>query len=121
MLGIAFGMTPEDPLFPEMREEFFRSYETHLLDNTYAFDGIEALLEHLQQRGLAWGVVTNKTERFAVPMCRQMPLLQGASVLVGGDTTPHAKPHPEPLLEAAVRARPRAVSAVATQARAASR
>ena len=103
MLGIAFGMTPEDPLFPEMREEFFRSYETHLLDNTYAFDGIEALLEHLQQRGLAWGVVTNKTERFAVPMCRQMPLLQGASVLVGGDTTPHAKPHPEPLLEAARR------------------
>lgn len=103
MLGIAFGMTPEDPLFPEMREEFFRSYETHLLDNTYAFDGIEALLEHLQHRGLAWGVVTNKTERFAVPMCRQMPLLQGASVLVGGDTTPHAKPHPEPLLEAARR------------------
>ena len=103
MLGVAFGMMPEDPLFPEMREEFFRNYETHLLDHTYAFEGIEALLGQLQQLGLAWGVVTNKTERFAVPLCRQMPVLQSAAVVISGDTTPHAKPHPEPLLEAARR------------------
>ena len=103
MLGVAFGMTPEDPLFPEMREEFFRNYETHLLDRTYAFQGIEALLGQLQQQGLAWGVVTNKTERFGLPLCRQMPVLQSAAGVICGDTTPHAKPHPEPLLAAARR------------------
>ena len=32
-----------------------------------------------------------------------MPLFATAGAVVSGDTTPHAKPHPEPLLEAARR------------------
>ena len=31
----------------------------------------------------------------------RMPLFSTAKTVVGGDTTPHAKPHPAPLLEAA--------------------
>lgn len=103
MLGVAFGMQPEDAGFAEMREEFFRGYESHLLDNTYAFEGVQELLDRLRKNGLPWGIVTNKTERFALPLSRQMPLLQAAAVVISGDSTPHAKPHPEPLLEAARR------------------
>ena len=55
------------------------------------------------QRELAWGVVTNKIERFALPLTGAMPLFASAGAIVGGDTTPHPKPHPEPLLEAARR------------------
>jgi N-acetyl-D-muramate 6-phosphate phosphatase len=32
-----------------------------------------------------------------------MPLFATAATIISGDTTPHAKPHPEPLLEAARR------------------
>jgi phosphoglycolate phosphatase len=32
-----------------------------------------------------------------------MPLFETAAVVISGDTTPHAKPHPAPLLEAARR------------------
>jgi phosphoglycolate phosphatase len=46
-------------------------------------------------------VVTNKSERFALPLTRFMPLFATASTVVCGDTTAHAKPHPAPLLEAA--------------------
>ena len=49
---------------------------------------------------MPWGVVTNKSERFTLPLSRQMPLFERCHVLVAGDTTPHAKPHPAPLLEA---------------------
>jgi phosphoglycolate phosphatase-like HAD superfamily hydrolase len=52
-------------------------------------------------RGFAWGVVTNKSKRFTLPLTRQMPLFASAGAVVSGDTTPHAKPHPQPLLEAA--------------------
>lgn len=103
MLGVAFGMTPEHPDFPAYREEFFLSYEMHLLDNTYAFDGIAVLLQQLRALALPWGIVTNKSERFTLPLVRRMPVLQPADVVVSGDTTPHAKPHPAPLLEAARR------------------
>jgi phosphoglycolate phosphatase len=50
---------------------------------------------------LKWGVVTNKAERFALPLTRTMPLFATAATVVCGDTTPHPKPHPAPLLEAA--------------------
>jgi phosphoglycolate phosphatase-like HAD superfamily hydrolase len=48
-------------------------------------------------------VVTNKASRFTEPLTRAMPLFASARAIVSGDSTPHAKPHPAPLLEAARR------------------
>jgi phosphoglycolate phosphatase len=103
MLGIAFGMTPDHADFPAMREEFFVNYENAMTARTYAFDGISQLIGQLRERGLAWGVVTNKSMRFTGPLTKGMSLFATAATVVGGDSTPHAKPHPEPLFEAARR------------------
>jgi phosphoglycolate phosphatase len=101
MLGVAFGMTPDHPEYEALREEFFVNYEQRMTLLTRAFDGIPELVESIVGRGLAWGVVTNKSMRFAGPLTQQMPLFATAGTVVGGDSTPHAKPHPAPLLEAA--------------------
>jgi N-acetyl-D-muramate 6-phosphate phosphatase len=103
MLGVAFGMTPDHPDYDAMREEFFASYESAMTERTTVFEGVPELIEALRSRGLPWGVVTNKSMRFTDPLTRQMSLFVSASAIVGGDSTPHAKPHPEPLLEAARR------------------
>jgi phosphoglycolate phosphatase len=101
MLGIAFGMTPEHPDFPAMREEFFRNYESCMTQRTYVFEGVAQLIASLVERNVAWGVVTNKSMRFTAPLTKGMPLFASAKAVVGGDSTPHPKPHPAPLLEAA--------------------
>lgn len=101
MLGVAFGITPDDPDYETLREEFFVNYENCMTQRTYAFDGVAELLHALAQIGLSWGVVTNKSSRFADPLTRAMPLFASAATVIAGDTTPHAKPHPEPLFEAA--------------------
>lgn len=101
MLGIAFGITPDHPDFPDLREAFFRKYEDRLTVLTRPFDGVEGVLERLQTEGMHWGVVTNKPSRFSEPLVRHMALFKRSGVLVSGDTTPHPKPHPAPLLEAA--------------------
>jgi 2-phosphoglycolate phosphatase len=101
MLGIAFGITPDDPGYPAMREEFFVNYENCMTQRTYTFDGIPDLIAKLRERGLPWGVVTNKSMRFTRPLTQSMSLFATAAAVVGGDSTPHAKPHPAPLLEAA--------------------
>jgi N-acetyl-D-muramate 6-phosphate phosphatase len=101
MLEIGFGMAPEHPDFMAMREEFFCNYENCLANRTVPFEGVEQLIGDLLARRLAWGVVTNKAERFTLPLTRHMPLFATASAVVSGDTTAHAKPHPAPLLEAA--------------------
>ena len=103
MLGIAFGMAPDHPDYDAMREEFFVNYERCMTQRTYAFAGIPELIAQLRARGLAWGVVTNKAMRFTGPLTKAMELFASAAAVVGGDTTAHAKPHPEPLLEAARR------------------
>ncbi|TFZ05813.1 phosphoglycolate phosphatase [Ramlibacter henchirensis] len=103
MLGVAFGITPDHEEFPALREEFFRNYEQRMTLHTFAFDGVPQLLEQLRARGFAWGVVTNKSMRFTGPLTQAMPLFATAGAIVGGDSTPHSKPHPEPLFEAARR------------------
>ena len=101
MLDVAFGLTPEHPDFLVLREEFFVNYENCMTQRTFVFAGVAELIEQLLQRDLAWGVVTNKSKRFTDPLTRAMPLFASARAIVSGDSTPHSKPHPEPLLEAA--------------------
>ena len=101
MIGIAFGITPDHPEFETLKEEFFCNYEACMTERTYAFDGVAELVEGITRSGLQWGVVTNKSERFTLPLTRAMPLFNTAGTIISGDTTPHAKPHPAPLLEAA--------------------
>ncbi|WP_138516842.1 phosphoglycolate phosphatase [Rhodoferax bucti] len=103
MLSVAFGMTPDSPEFEAMREEFFVNYERCMTERTYVFEGVQDMLGQLETRSVLWGVVTNKSKRFTEPLAAQMPLFANASVVISGDTTPYAKPHPEPLLEAARR------------------
>lgn len=103
MLGIAFGMTPEHPDFEVMKEEFFVNYENCMTERTRIFDGVVDMIARLVAQGLPWGVVTNKSSRFTDPLTAAMPLFATAGAIVSGNTTPYAKPHPEPLFEAARR------------------
>ena len=101
MIGVAFGLAPDHADFEALKEEFFRIYESRFTVLTYAFDGVAELIVGIVERGLKWGVVTNKSARFTLPLTKAMPLFSTAQTIVSGDTTPHAKPHPAPLLEAA--------------------
>ncbi len=102
LLGVAFGITPADAGYEAMRTEFLDNYAARIAAHTTLFDGMPELLSAIEARGLRWGIVTNKPERFTDAL---VPLigLGHAACIVSGDTTPHAKPHPEPLFEAARR------------------
>ena len=101
MIGVAFKLTPLDAAFESLKEEFFVNYEACLTQRTYAFEGVAGLIAKINQAGLKWGVVTNKARRFTLPITQSMTLFNTALAIVSGDTMPHAKPHPAPLLEAA--------------------
>jgi N-acetyl-D-muramate 6-phosphate phosphatase len=103
LLEVAFGMTPLHPDYQAYREEFLSNYAAAMTVHTQAFAGVADMLNGLTMHGLTWGIVTNKLERFALPLVSQMPLLASAAVVIGGDTTAYPKPHPAPVLEAAKR------------------
>jgi phosphoglycolate phosphatase len=101
MLGVAFDLAPGQPGYLPLRDEFHDRYEQRMLQLTRVFDPVPALLAGLQRHGLPWGIVTNKSLRFARPLAAAFAELAGTAVVVGGDSTPYTKPHPAPLLEAA--------------------
>lgn len=101
MVGAAFGYTPEDAEYEAIKDEFLARYAARLLTQTRLFPAVDELLERLEAQGLRWGVVTNKATRFTLPLVEGLGLDGRAATIVCGDTTPHAKPHPAPLLEAA--------------------
>lgn len=101
LLRAGFGLVPENPGYAELRDAFLEHYAERVCERTQLFPGMAELLAALEARGLAWGIVTNKAARFTGLIVAALGLAGRVSCVVSGDTTPHSKPHPEPLLHAA--------------------
>lgn len=101
MLGAGFGITPDHADYPALRDRFLQLYEAFICVDSRLFPGMPELLDRLEAANLAWGVVTNKAERFTFPLLEKLGITTRAKCIVGGDTTPRAKPFPDPLLHAA--------------------
>jgi phosphoglycolate phosphatase len=101
LLGAGMGVAPDHPEYRTLRDAFLAYYERDLAVTTVLFEGVPQLLDALDARGLRWGVVTNKAQRFTGPVVAALGLAPRAAVVVSGDTTAHPKPHPAPLLHAA--------------------
>jgi N-acetyl-D-muramate 6-phosphate phosphatase len=103
MVGRALGVAPGEAAFEALRDEFLQRYEDRMTRETQVFAAVVPMLDALMRHAVPWGIVTNKAARFAEPLVAALGLDLHAVTLVCGDTTPHAKPHPAPLLEAARR------------------
>ena len=101
LLKVGFGLNPGDARYEELRLQFLDFYAAEICVDTRLFDGMAELLDRFDQDRLPWGVVTNKAERFTLPLLQGLRLVDRAACVVGGDTTARAKPHPDPLLHAA--------------------
>ena len=101
LLKVGFGLNPEDQGYEELKLQFLQFYAAEICVDTRLFDGMAELLDQLDRGRLPWGVVTNKAERFTLPLLQGLNLDERAACVVGGDTTARAKPHPDPLLHAA--------------------
>ena len=100
LLGAGLGVSHDDPQWEGLKDAFLAYYAAALAVHTVLFADAERVLTEIEQRGLAWGVVTNKASRFAMPLLEHLALASRADVIVCGDTTGETKPHPAPLLHA---------------------
>jgi phosphoglycolate phosphatase len=99
LVHVGFGIKPGDGEYASLREAFLEYYRDRTCIETALFPGIAELLEAIAARGLAWGIVTNKATRFTDRIVSKLNLKPDC--VASGDTTPHLKPHPAPLLHAA--------------------
>ncbi len=98
LLGIGFGLSPEDERFGVMREEYLNLYDEVYCEQPALFGGMEEVLSALEANKLSWGVVTNKPRRFTLPLMKALGLDQRAASIVSGDDCERPKPYPDTLL-----------------------
>ena len=100
LVGVGFNLKPGDADYEALRVEFLANYENALHVHTRLFDGVAELLTAIEA-DRKWGVVTNKAKRFTDPLSDSIGFTGRAVCVISGDSTPHTKPHPAPLLHAA--------------------
>jgi phosphoglycolate phosphatase len=100
LIGAGFNLQPGDSGYDVLRDEFLAAYAENLCRETRLFAGMSELLDRLETRAMPWGVVTNKAERFTLPLLDLLKVRSRTACVIGGDTTGRIKPHPEPLLAA---------------------
>jgi len=84
----------------QLLEFMLDCYQNNIARYSQFFNGIGETLTAIENLGLKWGVVTNKRERFTLPLMDALNLSQRAACVISGDTTANSKPHPEPMLAA---------------------
>jgi 2-phosphoglycolate phosphatase len=98
---IKAGMPPcDDETLNLWREKFLSHYQENSFVQSRPFDSVELMLKGLQDRGIPWGVVTNKLEFLSTPLLEKLGWQSSASAVVCGDTVSSSRPDPEPVLAA---------------------
>ena len=80
---------------------FERQYDKCSGDTSIPFPGVVDGLNALRGKGFRLGCVTNKAEKFTLPLLEKSGLGSYFELVLSGDSLPEKKPHPLPLQHAA--------------------
>lgn len=105
LIRLGYGDDLEEALIAELRGRFLSCYEAGLCRDSRLFPGVPEALAALESAGVPWGIVTNKPGWLTEPLLAALGLGDRAGSVISGDTLPFAKPHPMPLLHAAMELR----------------
>ncbi|MES2637319.1 MAG: HAD-IA family hydrolase [Pseudomonadota bacterium] len=100
LIGLGFGIKPEDASFLALRDEYLSIYNQVFTRSPILLEDISELLQVIEYKNLKWGIVTNKPRRFTQPLIKNMDLDRRAACVVSGDDAPQPKPSPATLLMA---------------------
>jgi phosphoglycolate phosphatase len=99
-LTVDMNAEPDAAVYEQAAPIFDKHY-TELVSRSKPFDGVIAGLEAMKAAGFRLGCITNKAERFTLPLLKDIDLAKYFEIVLAGDTLPEKKPHPMPLLHAA--------------------
>jgi len=97
LIKLAFGGVEDEKRLHHLKQRYLEIYQENICIDSTPFEGIEAVLDHIERNGLNWGVVTNKPGWLTLPLMKRLQLAQRAVTIVSGDTTENSKPHPDPM------------------------
>ncbi len=100
MIRQGFNFSDDEPEIDIIHKRFLAIYSSHIADKSGFFPNMETVLTSLENKGLKWGIVTNKPAWLTDPLLQKLELTNRSACNVSGDTLSQSKPHPAPLLYA---------------------
>ena len=100
LLKLGSGITPDHLDYARWRTEYLDEYDSRYAQDTTLFGGVNELIAELDQRGIKWGIITNKPMRFTDKLVPKLGFIIPPAVVVSGDTCDEPKPSVKPMLYA---------------------
>lgn len=92
---------PEPDLLDKALPVFMALYEEHACVESTLYPSVKQGLDWLKQQQIRLGCVTNKDARFTLPILDKLGIRDDFEIVISGDSLPHKKPDPAPLLHGA--------------------
>lgn len=96
----ATGVEPDAELFENGLNAYLKHYAHINGKHAKVYAGVKEGLAALLAAGYPMGVVTNKPVKFTLPLLQATGLMPYFKAVIGGDSTPHKKPAPDPIIAA---------------------
>jgi phosphoglycolate phosphatase len=87
------NVEPEAVLYQKAQPLFFEHYANNVIESQ-PYDGVVEGLEAIRKKSIKMACVTNKPERFTLPLLQQSGLIDYFELVVSGDTLAKKKPDP---------------------------
>jgi len=98
----ATGAEPDQERFEQGLAAYLKHYTRINGKHAKVYTGVKEGLAALQAAGYPMAVVTNKPVKFTLPLLKATGLAPYFKAVIGGDSTPHKKPAPDPIICACV-------------------
>lgn len=99
-LAAALQREPDAEIFQRCLPLFEKHYSQVMLNRSRPFPGVVEGLQKMRRQGLHLACVTNKSERFTLPLLEASALRDFFELVVAGDSVSRKKPDPLPLIHA---------------------
>lgn len=93
---------PDEALFARALPLFEQHYDAVLYRETRPYPGVMEGLQALRDAGYPLVCITNKAQRFTLPLLAAMGMKDDFDLILSGDSLPRKKPDPLPLRYAAI-------------------
>lgn len=97
LVTLGLDLKEDAPEFESKRLRLLDLYSEIVGTIATPYPGIEELLTQLQERGIPWGIATNKPRAYTEPLLARMELHPPPGSVVCPDDVRERKPHPESL------------------------
>ena len=100
--GVAiFGSTGQAQLIPVsekinlLKSKFLERYTQIITTDIHLYDGVEELLNYLTEKSISWGIVTNKSAKYTLPIIEKLNWHKQTSTIICPEDVHQTKPNPE--------------------------